>query len=462
MLNPIEIQFLRTYTLNLGDSWNKIAEKAGMSIKRAKRIFQTLVDRDLIRNDTIFYDRILGPRIRSHATTIPHYRRLGLTEIIVEVSTSSGQKLIKNIQYFRDVPYTSDFYEFGAPNNAFMFFVRCPLEFISDFVQLLNLMVVKGEILGFTTHLVESSFCNPPEFGYKEENLRKILDDEFARAFMQDSAINHVEDKPADVDFLQLQLLREIELNGRLKVSMISHYYDKDYSTLTRRIKRISNELIKTYCLRLNTSKFQWIPSVISGRASGQAIRAISDMANHGKLPLKSKFYSHGESFTWIVHVRPKSLSILSNFLSSITEEFSVKLISKHSSPVTIYIEGWDEEGKRWRCDLIKDTIINLDSGIKQNLKNDVRNKFGTIPLFDPDQLNTFIMDMKDLIWILTEMDSDASNVAIKEQLGNRTEEWRKRMSILVDLFGDSFSEYSLRYLKYLIVSGAEDDFAQN
>ncbi len=169
------------------------------------------------------------------------------------------------------------------------------------------------------------------------------------------------------LDELDLFLVRELTINGKVRPKDLAKYYDRDASTLSRRLQKLNQMVMAKMVLEYDRRKFDLtVPLLIIGESKTPAmINKFHKLIDEGFIPFKTFLRSQKEKF---IHVAWLPTAFASNYIYFIWEQFgnvqysSLYLSDKHSWIYPFYNLNYDSEERKWK--LSKEYVIDAPLSI--------------------------------------------------------------------------------------------------
>lgn len=156
------------------------------------------------------------------------------------------------------------------------------------------------------------------------------------------------------LDKLDLLLLRELTLNAKVKSKDLVTFYNKDRTTLQRRITKLSEQVLTTPSLYYNRQKFDLSsPQMIYGTArDATTINKLHMLLSGDNFPFRAELISDKNEFLCNMLVPPSLAPEISHFIWKKIHDvqiltFGVGIQSSWKYP--FYPNNYDTELKQWK-----------------------------------------------------------------------------------------------------------------
>jgi DNA-binding Lrp family transcriptional regulator len=352
LLNYKQLKFLEEYFQNPEEKYNYFAKLLSISPATVKNYHENFKDQNILSPDFVFNDHLLGLKVITGVYAKLDVVKLGLKPVIIILKEFKVHNHYKKIiSMLSDYPYTNTIQkienhlsllvEVSIPPTQFNLFKRlinqiCFLGYCKTYeiyqwneyqhqpltLSHLNLRQIYDEKEKIVDDLVNQS-----------TNVKEILINIFSNFFSKSDKSKSIEKSNTyRLNYEDLMLLREININGRLKLNQIAKDYEKDITSLSKRLKQIRNEFILSYEVNFNKELFNIQTILLVVESDPKFLEAIINVITQKKFPYCIEVKHNNLDLTY--QVRPYLVKILSpyNYISKIIEVFML-----YSENLTIY-----------------------------------------------------------------------------------------------------------------------------
>lgn len=149
-----------------------------------------------------------------------------------------------------------------------------------------------------------------------------------------------------------LLILRELTLNGKLKIKDIADHYQRDPTTLSRRVSKVKEMYVNRFNLRYDRSFFG-LNSVIMiwGEMEEKHILTLFKMIEDDQFPFFSHFSVDSQfNFMWYLHCPTKVISDLSLFLLPYSTSMHLMVLNTNTSKRYYFFpNNYDFDKSEWK-----------------------------------------------------------------------------------------------------------------
>jgi DNA-binding Lrp family transcriptional regulator len=304
---------LRKNPLHTNVSLAKLFNKK--SPNTIKNWIADLKNQGILRDSSEYEDPVLGLRHKTDVAAQIKYKELGLARVVyILTGINTKKNLYELVKRFEDHPYTyyqvSGFLNgpiiyviFNVPYNAinilnhYIEFLRDHKHFFTEFFELVNPKAesTDDQVLKlFNSASIDTSFLNNLE----ESLNRSDLENNSKEYEFQNTG-------PPKLDKINLLLLRELTINGKISPSELVNYPEYsnlDRSTLARRLKSVQKDLISEFVLMYNRGFIgNEGVNLIWGKSSYNLHFKIRQFLTEGHFPYQSTFYFDNSKYLWYI-----------------------------------------------------------------------------------------------------------------------------------------------------------------
>ena len=236
----------------------RIAKVLEVSANTVKNRVVKLKEMGVLRQNTTYEDSILGTREQTEVVANYSPAAIGLFRLrIVFEEVLGNAAYLKLERMLDDHPYT--YYRvrtYGVGGNLYVM-VDLPRESI----ELFKTCIIAASV---NVYCKKVSFIEPLYFVNTKDDLRQVNTDLRRWNYVVQDFVperieleNPYDRQPESLDDIELKLLRELTINGKVSLTKIQADYSVDISTLSRRIKRLHETgVILRYTLAYNRAIF--------------------------------------------------------------------------------------------------------------------------------------------------------------------------------------------------------------
>lgn len=337
--------------------------RARISYLKSQNIILDAVEKD---------DVILGKRMTSEVIAYQSPEKLGMQRVSVLFTQLPDYETYETITKILDAhPYTifrilgldfsiNLYVQFDLPVGSFNYFT----EFIDKMRKLgiYNNMVVMDPSYGIST-LDDLTKWNNDENTWNFN----ILGDEpnsFRNLFLKYLAENRYKSVKANMRKIKegvkigkhkkmdLLILRELTLNAKLKIKDIAEHYQRDPTTLSRRVNKVKEMYVKRFNLLYNRSFFG-LNSIIMiwGEMEEKHILTLFKLIEDDEFPFYSQFNVDNQfNFMWYLHCPTEVISDLSLFLLPFSTSMHLMVLNTNTiMRYYFYPENYDFDKNEWK-----------------------------------------------------------------------------------------------------------------
>lgn len=149
-----------------------------------------------------------------------------------------------------------------------------------------------------------------------------------------------------------LLILRELTLNGKLKIKDIADHYQRDPTTLSRRVSKVKEMYVNRFNLRYDRSFFG-LNSVIMiwGEMEEKHILTLFKMIKDDQFPFFSHFSVDSQfNFMWYLHCPTEVISDLSLFLLPYSTSMHLMVLNTNTSKRYYFFpNNYDFDKSEWK-----------------------------------------------------------------------------------------------------------------
>ncbi len=325
---------------------NQIAKELDLTPETIRRRITRLKKHHFLRPDRTVNDPLLGERIQTEVEAIYVPQYIGLLRLHVffhkVTSPSALEKLIELCEvhpytHYRAVTYGEgmDFYsQFDVPPEIIG-------EMEKLFEELKTQKLFKKYSIIKTNYVVRSCLnFNNWSFNFNDWSLvdRSPLGlPNQLETLWKNFIENHDVAKPKKVtptfkgrfDEIDMKLLRELSINGKVSSTFLENIYDRDVTTISRRLKNLKEKVALNYVLYYDRSAFNLdYIQMVSGKLKPDDelnLNTFTGFLESGLLPFETNLVIDGNNFIWYMHTPSSYAPMITDF------------IWKHASEVRIY-----------------------------------------------------------------------------------------------------------------------------
>ncbi|MHA1770892.1 MAG: AsnC family transcriptional regulator [Candidatus Thorarchaeota archaeon] len=353
----------------------KIAEKVGVAPETVRLRLQTLKEKGVLRPDRKVKVPLLGERGQSEAESAYLPSRLGLVRHhVIFTGINSFQELDKLKKLCDAHPHTHyRVVAFGKGAALYTQFDVPPAA--SPLIKKLY-SEIKDRGLCTEYFLVESKYTSGGGADLQRWNVEtNRWDLEYGKKSAIGNRLSRLEtmwgefikkcppqDPPeitimtsAKFDELDLMLLRELTVNARPSFKLLGKVYDKDPTTISRRVERIREQFAPIDILYYDRSVFDLTyPQLIVGRFKDNDElnpRTFHWFLKSEYMPFESKGTSDGHKFVLFTTTPPSFAPELSEFFWEHADDIQIFQLQLDASfTYFFYHENWSPQ-TGWRVD---------------------------------------------------------------------------------------------------------------
>ena len=380
-LDPKDYQIILTLEQNPSLSNARIAEKLGVAPETIRLRLRALKEKGVLRPDRTIKDPLLGKRMQTEAESAYLPSRLGLTRHHAIFTGIKSRAELNKLKKLCDIhPYThyrvvafgqraALYTQFDIPPETEKTLVELYSELqkrglCEDYLMLKSRYVSGGNAVlqrwDIESNKWDLDYGRKSAIGAQLSRLEGMW-----KAFLKEAP----KEEPPETfpthksrfDKLDLVLLRELTVNARPSFKVLGQVYEKDPTTISRRIDRIREKFAPIDILYYDRSVFDLTyPQLIFGKfKEGDQLNARTFywFLKSEFMPFESKGTSNGSEFILFTMTPPSFAPELSEFFwehATDTNVFQLQLDA--SFTYYFYHENWSPTGG-WRSD--KDYILH-------------------------------------------------------------------------------------------------------
>lgn len=352
-------------------SYNEISKMFSLAPNTVKSNIDKLKKLGLIQDDLIIHDEILGERNTSEVVGIISPSKIGLYKYfaVLEGLFSKDEQEQLN-KHLNNHPYLTRktfmvsndmgfFLEFQVPQKG----KKLVHKFLSELKQ-------NGLFREFSVFDPERNSSSKLKFEYWDpeeltwhSNGMSVIDlftMKFEKLMQQNFNDTSKEDfivRPK-INSLDLNIMRELTINAKPKINVISPFYEKDRTTISRRIAKVRNKYMDGYEIRYNSSAFHLNSNVIltGGGMESKNIDILHYLLKNNEFPFKSNIYTRKDKFMWLIEAESSEINALIIFLRPYLKELKfMNLQNETEKQYFKYDHNFDTSNKKW---LVSEDIL--------------------------------------------------------------------------------------------------------
>ncbi|MFX1254343.1 MAG: winged helix-turn-helix transcriptional regulator [Promethearchaeota archaeon] len=372
---------------------NALAKIIGISAESVRIRIIAMKSKGFLRQDRTISDPLLGERLQTafEAHYIPSALGLIRQHVIFRgIRNRAELNTLKNIcdehpyTHYRTTAfnYNASLYaQFDIPPEITqqmkkMYRHLQDLDLFEDFIVIQSPQIAKSPADFQRWNQEEQQWTLSPDIKYNSTTKSSGLENIW---------IHFLESRPQELpnkkyfsivhklDDLDMILLRELTINSRLNIKRLAKIYDKDATTLSRRIKKIRKNIAPVILLYYNRSVFDLTyPQIITGNfKSGEDFtpKSFSSFIHSGELPFECSVVIEGNAFLLYQTTPPSIASEFSEFIWDHAENIAVFQLQLNAAfTYYFYHENYDGKGK-WKVDdgYILDPILSKNRAFSKN-----------------------------------------------------------------------------------------------
>ncbi|MFX0090173.1 MAG: Lrp/AsnC family transcriptional regulator [Candidatus Hodarchaeota archaeon] len=359
-----------------------IAEKVGVSPESVRTRIHTMKSKGFLRPDRTVNVPLLGERLQTEveAQYLPSSLGLERQHVIFRgIPDRASLNVLKRI--CNDHPYThyrttaygnnaSLYTQFDIPHAISHLMQRLyqslqDLNLFEDFIILQPQYTVKNTVDFERWNLDENKWILNPDIKSsattKSSGLEFVWSNFLENRNLESPANTETPNLVRKLDKLDMLLLRELTVNSRLRLKSLAGIYGKDATTISRRIKKIKENVAPILLLYYDRSVFGLTyPQIITGNfKTGEDFTSETfyGFINSGELPFECSAAIDDHSFLLYLTVPPSIASEFSEFIWDHAENMTVFQLQLNAS-FTYYFYHENYAGKgNWKDE--EDYVLN-------------------------------------------------------------------------------------------------------
>ncbi|MGV9170741.1 MAG: hypothetical protein ACOC38_12475 [Promethearchaeia archaeon] len=334
----------------------EVSQKEPISSESVRIRIKKMKESGFLRPDCTIEDPVLGERAQTEVESVYTPSKLGLLRQHVLFDTIPDRTALDKLKTFCDShPYTH-FRTIGYSKGATLYVQFDIPPSAKNTMRDLYAELKKREL--FTNlHVYDTQSLAKQEADFHEWNL---VDNKWSMEYGTKSAkgrhLSRIEDlwenfqksneerdlelSPPDMKFeldkLDMALLRELSINGTPAIKPLGPIYDRDASTISRRINRLQETVAADDMLYYDRSVFDLTyPQLIVGRFLGDDEMGADNLywfIQSGGLPFQSKVAIDKERFVLFITTPPSVAPEISEFMWEHTDEAEIFQLQLDSS----------------------------------------------------------------------------------------------------------------------------------
>ncbi len=165
------------------------------------------------------------------------------------------------------------------------------------------------------------------------------------------------------LDKLDLTLIRELNINAKVKATDLAKHYGKNISTISRRLTKLKSTVVTKYRLYYNRTKFDLTLSLLlSGETNNAAeIDTMHKLVETNYFPFKSTLASDKNKFIWSMNIPPTISSDLAFFIWTKVKRLTVYnlvLQDGNSWRYPFYPNNYNADAREWNLNEADPEVI--------------------------------------------------------------------------------------------------------
>ncbi len=345
-------------------SMNVMASQLKLAPNTVKTRIEKMKSKGIILDDKIIIDPVLGERRSSEILGQVSPEKIGLVPIYyILKGIHSNDDYQEICEYLDNHPYIiSRILSISSGLNIYVTFYVPPkgIENLTIFINRLKEMRLTSD----TTKLIpDNRIINHINFEYWDIDKMswsingESFITEFANIFDETMASNS-EIELTNPEFIvrpkinamDLEIMRELTINGKPRINEIASYYAKDRTTISRRINKVRERYMSHYTLAYNRSIFHLNCNfIIYGKMDRKVMNTIIRIIKENKFPFRSEFLVNKKDFLWRLEATTPFVNALTRLILPYTKNLSQILLHVEEENVYFkYHENFDVKRKIW------------------------------------------------------------------------------------------------------------------
>ncbi len=362
----------------------EIGRSVGLSSESVRSRIHAMKSKGFLRDDRTINDLFLGTRKTSEATGVYLPKELGLLRqhvLLKGISNRSAQEALKLV--CDEHPYTHYYVPAYGESSSLYIQFDIPPQTASSMKKLYEDLRKKGYFTEcFLVDETYCSICNADfskwdekrdiwQVGQKEKKWYKQNYSDFEAIWKKTEETGAglevpraLPKKSYEFDNLDMLLLRELTINSKPVMTSVSKSYakdsrlndefKKDATTLSRRISKLREHIVKRDLLYYDRRVFDLTyPQLIAGtfkKNSDLTPESLYRFISSGTLPFEVMAFSDTKSFVMYTTTPPSIAPEISELLWDHAQEISVLQLQFDSS-LTYYFYHENYVDGEWRAD---------------------------------------------------------------------------------------------------------------
>ncbi len=352
------------------NSLRKLLEDQGypVSYHQLTQAFSFLYTSGILRQSKEIYDSVLPGNLRLQTEVEGRYypKRLGLVRQDVVFYGFPSEDAIHRFFKICDLhPYThyrtiyldagtNAYVQFDIPVEAKSLMERF-YKTIQNELGLLSYSKIEDERMSLSK-LDITSWVSPNHWDFRifgANSLESAWNSLSGGTYYE---IREMDSLMGKLDMLDLYLIRELTINGKVRPVDIAKFYERDASTISRRIKRLQKRVMASPVLQYDRKIFDvTVPLLITGDAhSADKINKFHLLLESDHFPFRAFMRSERSRFIQVAWLPPSIAGEYGYFLwkqfGDIKFSF-LYLSEKYSWVYPFYNLNYDFENKQWKHD---------------------------------------------------------------------------------------------------------------
>ncbi len=350
-----------------------IAKEVGISSESVRTRIHAMKHKGFLRPDRTIQDPLLGKRLQTEIEVAYDPEKLGLLrQHVFFIDVPNRESLNRLKQFCDDHPYTHYRTLAYAQNATLYAQFDIPSEISKEMKKLYSSFQEQGLCKHIET--VDSVVTSYHSADFKRwddsKNMWKVHYDFKSstgkRMSDLESMWNRYREKqttletpseivsPLKLDGLDMHLLRELTINALPNIKTLGAYYKRDPTTISRRVKRIRENLLSRTILYYNRALFDLTyPQFILGKfnkSDEMDLEMIHGFIRSGEIPFECRLVSDKSKFLLYVISPPSFGPEFSEFFWEHSSNISLFQLQLNASftyyfyPENYTIDGWKTE----------------------------------------------------------------------------------------------------------------------
>ncbi|MCY3412451.1 MAG: Lrp/AsnC family transcriptional regulator [Candidatus Heimdallarchaeota archaeon] len=347
-------------------SYSSLGAKLDLAPNTIKSKIQSLKDDGILRKDGMITDPVLGKRKITETIAYINTNALGLKRLyFLLVDILSYADYEKIVVFLDNHPYTT--FQVLCTGNELNIYVEFQIpesetQLLKKFLRKIRDMQLYKKMIYIDPVSVISGKDDLTRWDNYDLSWDLSIDDRSEEVSIKDLFVKYLntplpKQKPTrvsetkNIDPLNLKILRELTINGKASVQYLTEFYDKDRTTISRRIKLIRDKYVDHYSVIYNKKTFHLGSTfIIFGSINKAANTAVKQLITNNHIQFFSEFLDNDKQFIWRIDAPTIFVNALFRLIAPYcTDIGQLTVHTETNSRYFFYHLNYDEENKDWK-----------------------------------------------------------------------------------------------------------------